>query len=136
MDSHRKRGAFSAALVTVAVAFGILAPTSQASQPGGTWSWCQSTGSLCIWAQQGFSGAGDYWGGSDESWHSGVGTNVADDDDSFMNYSGLWVKVFNDVNWAGGCEWSSSNGGYNEALGLFSNDDGSSHKRYSSNPGC
>jgi hypothetical protein len=113
-----------------------VATTAQASTPGGTWTWCQNNGVLCIWAQQHFSGAGDYWSGSDADWTTGVGTNVNRNDDSFMNYSGLWVKVFNDINLGGGCEWHSSNGGYNEALGLFQNDDGQSHHRYSSNPGC
>lgn len=135
MTKSRIKAVIAAFALSIAVAVGFMLPSgAQASQPGGGPSWCSSGGWLCVWAQDTYGGKGDYWSASDPSWHAGTGTNVADDDDSLANYTGYWVKTYNDVDYGGGCEWKASSP--SAFPGISNNDDGSSHKRFSSNPSC
>lgn len=109
-------------------------PDGVGVRSGGGPQWCRDRGYLCIWSNQGFASLGDYWTGSDENWHTGVGTNVVDDDDSVSNSSGLWVKVFHDNYYNGSCQWIVSSPADFSSIG--NNDDGSSHIRSSSRPSC
>jgi len=129
-----RRTALVLALCVGALLFSAVATKQAVGSTPPSYSWCISNSAFCVWAQTNMVGAGDYWFGSDSSWHSGIGTNVADDDDSYVNYSGLWVKVFHDVNLGGSCEWIAGHGTQDQRLG--NNDDGSSHQRYTSKPSC
>jgi hypothetical protein len=84
-------------------------------------------GWFCVWPQTGYGGDRYQWSESNANWSQWA---INDDEDSAKNKDTAYRQaVYKDSNYNGGCRWWIGIGVNSGGFG--SNDQGSSHKRYS-----